>query len=394
MQILFYRYGSICEPDIIQGFQALGYQVVEITEEIYNKQTDAKTCLTLVKNALLSASYDFVFSINFYPVISEVCRIFKKIYACWIVDSPVMELYSYSIRNSCNRIFIFDRAMYLDFAAENPSCIYHFPLATNVAQWDGVCSGITDEDRKRFCCDISFIGSTYEEKCPYNRLNNPPEYLKGYLDGIIDAQLKVYGCNFIEEVLTDSVVEEFKKYIPFYAFPANAVQNDKAAMAQLYLNTKVAEQERLRLLRLLSARFPVDIYTFSDISSIPEIRHRGSASTQTDMPKIFHLSKINLNITAKPIRTGLSLRIWDVLGAGGFLISNYQEEIPDYFEIGTDLETYASAEELLDKTAYYLEHEEERKAIAENGYQKVKAHHTYVMRLKEMLALMGFGFKG
>lgn len=390
MNILFYRYGSICEPDILAGFRTLGHQVTEITEEIYNKQTDAKTCLTLVKNALLSNTYDMVFSINFYPVVAEVCNIFKTIYACWIVDSPVLELYSYSIRKPYNRIFIFDRALYLDFVNENPNCIFHFPLATNVAAWDQVCDSITEEDRRKFSCDISFIGSTYEEKCPYNRLNNPPAYLKGYLDGLIAAQLKVYGCNFMEEVLTDDIVEEFKKYTDFYQFPENAVHNDKAVMAQFYLNTKVAEQERLHLLRLLSDHFDVDIYTFSDVSSMPNIRHRGSASTLIDMPKIFHLSKINLNITAKPIRTGLSLRIWDILGAGGFLISNYQEEIPDYFEIGKDLEVYASEDELMEKAAYYLEHEEERRTIAENGYNKVKAHHTYVMRLREMLEIIGF----
>lgn len=388
MRILFYRYGSICEPDIIVAFRTLGHEIVEITEEIYNKQVDAKACLTLVKNALLSSRFDMVFSINFYPVVSEVCNIFKTIYACWIVDCPVLELYSHSIRNPYNRIFIFDRACYLDFVDQNPSCIFHLPLATNVAQWDQMCSEITDADRERFSCDVSFIGSTYEEKCPYNNLKNPPEYLKGYLDGIIDAQLKVYGCNFVEEVLTDSVVKEFKKYIDFYPMPENAVHNDKAVMAQLYLNTKVAEQERLRFLRSLSDRFAVDIYTFSDVSSMPKIRHRGSASTQAEMPKIFHLSKINLNLTAKPIRTGLSLRIWDVLGAGGFLISNYQEEIPEHFEIGKDLEIYSSEEELLEKVAYYLEHEDERKAIAESGYRKVKEYHSYVVRIGQMLEMI------
>ena len=37
MRILFYRYGSICEPDIISGFQELGNTVDEITVEITNK---------------------------------------------------------------------------------------------------------------------------------------------------------------------------------------------------------------------------------------------------------------------------------------------------------------------------------------------------------------------
>ena len=37
MNILFYRYGSICEPDIIQSLKELGNNIDEITVEIYNK---------------------------------------------------------------------------------------------------------------------------------------------------------------------------------------------------------------------------------------------------------------------------------------------------------------------------------------------------------------------
>ena len=33
MHILFYRYGSICEPDVIEAFQELGHTVEEICEE-------------------------------------------------------------------------------------------------------------------------------------------------------------------------------------------------------------------------------------------------------------------------------------------------------------------------------------------------------------------------
>ena len=39
MNILCYRYGSIVEPDIIDGFKELGNQVSEICLEIYNKNT-------------------------------------------------------------------------------------------------------------------------------------------------------------------------------------------------------------------------------------------------------------------------------------------------------------------------------------------------------------------
>ena len=82
MNILCYRYGSIVEPDIIDGFKELGNQVSEICLEIYNKNTTPLEGLTALKDELMRHSYDFVFSINFYPFIAEVCNIFQ-IRRCW-----------------------------------------------------------------------------------------------------------------------------------------------------------------------------------------------------------------------------------------------------------------------------------------------------------------------
>jgi spore maturation protein CgeB len=372
MNILFYRYNSICEPDILDVFRILGCGVDEITEEMTDKELPAKECLNLVSGRLKQKKYDMVFSINFFPVISEVCRIFKVRYACWIVDSPVMELYSDSIRNPYNRIFLFDRALYEEFAPENPECIFYLPLGANYDRLDPLIESITEEDRKRFSAEVSFIGSLYTEKCPYNRLAEDDSYLKGYLDALIEAQLKVYGYNFLEECVTDEMVSEFKKKVPFYVFPEKSNQNEKAALAHLYLGNKVTEQERLRLLKAVSEKFPLDLYTGSDTGSLPEANNRGFAKSMTEMPKIFHLSRINLNFTSKPIRTGLPQRIWDILGAGGFVLTNYQSEIPEYFEIGRDLETFAGEEELLDKIGYYLAHENERREIAVNGCKKAR----------------------
>lgn len=385
MKILFYRYDSICEPDLIEILEQLGYGVDQITEEMTNKELAPKEQLRLVSEALKAQTYHIVFSINFFPVVSQVCNIFHVPYVCWVVDSPVMELYSYSVRNPWNRIFLFDYALYEEFYPENPEGIFYLPLGANYQRLDALIETVTEEDKKKFSAEVSFVGSLYTEKCPYNRLKQDQSYLKGYLDGLIEAQLKVYGYNFLEECITDQILEDFKKAVPFYRFPEKSNQNEKAAMAHLYLGNKVTEQERLRLLKRISEEYSLDLYTGSDVSALPHAHVRGLAKTATEMPKIFHLSKINLNFTSKPIRTGLPLRIWDILGAGGFVLTNFQSEIPEYFEIGRDLETYSDERELLDKIGYYLEHEEERKQIARNGYEKAKSQYSLERRVKQIL---------
>jgi spore maturation protein CgeB len=111
----------------------------------------------------------------------------------------------------------------------------------------------------------------------------------------------------------------------------------------------------------------------------------GYVDYYTVMPLVFSQSKVNLNISLRTIRTGIPLRVVDVLGCGGFLISNYQSELEEYFEIGQDLEVYGSIEELYEKVQFYLEHEDVRRQIAQNGFEKVKRDFTFTDRLSRIL---------
>lgn len=386
-RILICRYLSICEPDVIDGFQKNGYIVDEFNESM--KEPDYDTVyLKKLSEVILAGNYEFVFSINFFPIVSKLCNVLQIPYVCWLVDSPVFQMYSEAVKGEYNRIFIFDRALYEQYYEKNPQGIFHLPLATNPEHWDMVCSSITGGERAKYGKDIVFIGSLYTEKCPYNKINMMSDYLRGYLEGIMEAQLKIYGYNFLAEVLTPEMIEMFKEAVSWETAPEDYVIDEAQFIADEYLGVKISEMERIRMLNLLAESFPVHFYTQSDTGSLRNVIVCGSAESRYEMPKIFHCSKINLNPTAKSIKTGISQRIWDIMGAGGFVMSNYQVELMEHFEPGVDIECYGSLEELADKCAYYLEHEEERKQIAINGYEKVKKYHTYEIRIKEMLQII------
>lgn len=389
MKVLFYRYGSICEPFILTAFQELGIEVTELTYEITDKSIKASEVVQYVSQALLDGNYALVFSINFFPVVSDVCNIFHIPYAGWTVDSPVMELYSKSVTNPCNYLFLFDRCQYQEIAPLNPGHVFYLPLATDPDYMQSVITSSSVSGS--FSSDISFVGSLYTEKCPYDKLENPPEYLSGYLNGLMAAQLKVYGYYFIDEVLSSDIVKDFKAHLSGYYTPSDAPYlTDEVIVSQLYIGNKISALERVSLMKILASHFSgtshsLDIYTGSDTTDIPGIRNRGLVQTLTEMPLVFHDSTINLNITSKPIRSGIPLRIWDVLGCEGFLITNFQSEIPEYFTPGEDIEVYESEEDLVAKCSYYLEHPERAKEIAQNGLELVRAKHTYRHRIEELL---------
>ncbi len=159
-------------------------------------------------------------------------------------------------------------------------------------------------------------------------------------------------------------------------------------IAQSFIGSELAETERTRLLNTLAEYYKVDLYTFSDTTPLQGVQVHEGVKTLTEMPLVFHESKINLNITMRPIATGLSLRLFDVCGCGRFLLTNWQEELPELYEPGVEAEYFGSKEELLDKVDYYLAHDEDRAEIARRGYERTCAEHTYDRRIAEMIRIV------
>ena len=95
-----------------------------------------------------------------------------------------------------------------------------------------------------------------------------------------------------------------------------------------------------------------------------------------------------MNISRRGIKSGIPLRAFDIMGSGGFLLSNFQADFLDFFVPGEDFMYYESKEDFLEKIDYFLFHEEERQVIAKNGHDKVAAKHTYRHRVREMLSAL------
>ena len=143
------------------------------------------------------------------------------------------------------------------------------------------------------------------------------------------------------------------------------------------IRKKATVIERRQLIESLSDKFNVSLYSQSDSSFMKKVSARGYIDYYEDMSKMFNRSKINLNITLRSILSGISLRALDIMGAGGFLLSNYQPELAELFEDGKELVMYYSRQDLMDKAAYYLEHDEERELIARNGQKKIIEQYDY-----------------
>ncbi|MCR4960922.1 MAG: DUF3880 domain-containing protein [Lachnospiraceae bacterium] len=388
MKILFYRYGSICEPDLMDEFAKLGLDVDTIDVETEKKCITDSERIDLVNAKASTGEYLFLFTINFYPVLSNFCNIINLPYVCWVVDAPVPELFDPAIKNPCNKVFCFDRKEAEEASLASSGNVYHLPLGTNAARWDKTLERITAEDIKKYSSDISFVGSLYTEKDPLSG-TAPSDYFKGFSDALYSCQKDLQGLNLIHGAINPAVLSEIKRLAPdHFKVGEYLINMDEYIATRRILDFHFASLDRLNILGELSDHFPVDVYTRSDslnlLNKHPGLKLHDGVTTHVEMPRIFRLSKINLNITIRAIETGASLRIWDILGCGGFLISNYQEELCELLVPGEDFDYYSDLGDLKEKCAFYLAHEDIRQSIALSGYEKVRKYHTYTNRMPEI----------
>lgn len=387
MNILFCRWNSICERGITNAFERLKIPMIYLDRRFTHVDYDNSYVEELSNILMNNHDISAVFSVNFIPVISRVCNLFKITYFCWIVDSPCFQLYSETLKFETNKVFIFDRTLYEQFVKINPRNIYYHPLGTDTDTWDEI--RVTKEDHRNYDCDVSFIGSLYSEKCQYNKIESQlPEYIRGYCEGLIASTLKVRGYNLLNDSIDDAFAQEFKKYAQWPKLGEDYTEDTAAIVADTFLGEKCTEQDRIYTLNEIGRHFSVDLYTLSDTTLLKSVNIKGGADSLKMMPKIIKCSKINLNMTSIPIKTGLPLRIFDILGMGGFLISNYQAEIPEYFDAGNDIVLYESVPQLIELIDFYLKNPDERERIAYNGYIKVKSNHTYDIKITQMLRMI------
>lgn len=386
MKILMLEWDSFGQEYIRTEFENAGC-LVEIYEWPFGKQDmrDNEPLYEQLIQKIKTDEISFVFSLNFFPVAAAACNSCGIVYVSWIYDTPYLLLYSKHIKYDTNRICFFDKSLYREFQKQKLNHIFYLPLAAPVDTYDKLEAGRNVD----YGSEVSFVGSTYQEQRQdfYALLQGTDTYTKGYLEAIMRMQKEVYGDFFLERLLDEQIVKELRRVCPIER-GADEWESEAWIYANYFLARKITGEQRIDILQMLSERFEVKLYTPEATPALIRVHNCGTVDYMTQMPKVFKQSKINLNMTLRSIASGIPLRAMDIMGCGGFLLTNYQRDFEDFFEPGIDYVYYTDNEDLLYKTEYYLSHPKERETIARNGYKKVKENHTYGHRIKEILSFI------
>ena len=332
MKILFLEWDSLCKGFMKQALIKKGYEVVIFPFPQATEDTKRSEKLTLaITEELLKGGYTHVFSFNYFPVAAMACKACRITYVAWVYDSPFIQLYSETIKYETNRVFVFDSYEYLRLKEAGVDTVHYLPMAAPASYYSELVNK-SSSSLSKYACDIAFVGSTYTEMSHYkfHYLDKLDEYTKGYLDGVMNAQKKVYGYNFVEKMLTPKILENMRKVCPL-TNSGDGFETVEWVFATYFIDQKITAMERFEILSLLSENHGVDLYTPESTPNLPKVKNKGEVNPYTEAPLVFNSAKINLNISLKSIVNGIPLRAMDIMASKGFLISDYQPDFMEHF---------------------------------------------------------------
>jgi len=123
-----------------------------------------------------------------------------------------------------------------------------------------------------------------------------------------------------------------------------------------------------------------------------KVTYRGPAGHYADLNAIYCASRINLDIGRLDQLDIVTMRNFDILACGGFVLAERSIDLEKLFQIDTEIACYATQAELEQKVAHYLAHPEEARPIAAAGRRAVLERHTVSMRVAHMLQRAGWRY--
>lgn len=105
----------------------------------------------------------------------------------------------------------------------------------------------------------------------------------------------------------------------------------------------------------------------------------------TDMYQVLHDARIVFNRHIDVAEDyANNMRLYEATGVGALLLTDYKQNLADMFAPGREVVAYHDARECAELARYYLDHDDEREAIARAGQQRTLREHTYYQRMQEL----------
>lgn len=110
------------------------------------------------------------------------------------------------------------------------------------------------------------------------------------------------------------------------------------------------------------------------------------------MNEVINRSEINLGFAGRSFSarvTKLKMRDFEVPMAGGLYLTQHVDELADYFELGSEIVTYRTKEDLVEQIDRLLSSPKDAEEIRRAGEQRARRDHRWEQRFAELFAIAG-----
>ena len=410
MKLLLYSWQANNEQILADNLTELGYEVVWFRKECKHYTRDMELAMEMIPY-IHREGIKAVVSFNYFPIISAICDTSKIPYYAWVYDCPHFTLYAGQVTLPCNHIGIFDKEMVRELEAYGVRTVSHVPLSVDADLFEEAVNRASEQEKEKYRCDISFVGSLYTDEHNYydrffaetadmtkhKEMSGETGTNPDTLAAVIQKQCFAYEKDYLREAeaageIDIAPVKDWMEKQGLLLGTDYFAKPEDVLLATV-LEKKVTVEERRLLLSEIATgfgeRYRFCLYTASDLSKLPVLRkyHKGIVDYQQQMPLVFTGSKINMNLSLRSIHSGIPLRVLDIMACGGFVLTNFQTEIAEYFREGEEIATFRSLEECMEKLRYYLQNNAEREAVAAAGHRKVRETFSYRNGLEKLFGI-------
>jgi spore maturation protein CgeB len=146
--------------------------------------------------------------------------------------------------------------------------------------------------------------------------------------------------------------------------------------------TLTAQAARIDVGRRLAAAHPGNVH--QPVPDDEVIRLYSSSNVSLGFLEVF-----DQHDPSKPVLQHLHLRDFEAPMSGAVYLTNYSDELAEFFEPDTEVLVWRDRHELLQKVQYYVEHPEAGDRIRAAGRKKALACHTYEHRYRSLFRQIG-----
>lgn len=367
------------------------------TREFAESEEDIGRIGRMAQNGELG-DHPFALTVNFFPPLAPITSAFRIPYGAWVVDCTLnVHVHDPAFARPNVHIFAFDERDLARFGSAGFPGVHHMPQSTNEERMRKI--DLSAQERSEFGAEVAFVGDALVWDCN--------EYRNLFLPAIdramqVESDPVARRAFRITRLSCDETLAWFDEHLFALVGEITARLREKESEYETQLvklgvadfehlaimvAKEAARRQRHALIRSLDD-IGVSVWGEADWTGAMtgNNRYRGKADHWTQLPRVYNATRINLNITRPYSDRGAPMRVFDVLGCGGFLLTNHPHTVRRWFRPGKEVETYESVKELKEKIRYYLEHETERQTIAEAGRQACVAAHTHKHRIAFMFS--------